>query len=40
MNTQDKAVPSNFIRNIIDADIAAGKHGGQVPSYNRPKRLN
>ena len=37
MNTQDKAVPSNFIRNIIDADIAAGKHGGRVATRFPPE---
>ena len=37
MNTQDKAVPSNFIRNIIDGDIAAGKHGGRVATRFPPE---
>ena len=37
MNTQDKAAPSNFIRNIIDADIAAGKHGGRVATRFPPE---
>jgi len=37
MNTQDKAAPSNFIRNIIDADIAAGKHSGRVATRFPPE---
>jgi glutaminyl-tRNA synthetase len=37
MNNQDKAAPSNFIRNIIDADIAAGKHGGRVATRFPPE---
>ena len=37
MNTQDKAVPSNFIRNIIDGDIAAGKNGGRVATRFPPE---
>jgi len=37
MSDQDKAAPSNFIRNISDADIAAGKHGGRVATRFPPE---
>ncbi len=37
MNNQDKAAPSNFIRNIIDADLAAGKHDGRVATRFPPE---
>jgi glutaminyl-tRNA synthetase len=37
MNNQDKAAPSNFIRNIIDADIAVAKHGGRVATRFPPE---
>ena len=32
------AAPSNFIRQVIDADNASGKHGGKVVTRFLPNR--
>jgi len=37
MSEQQPARPSNFIRDIIDADLAAGKHGGRVATRFPPE---
>jgi glutaminyl-tRNA synthetase len=37
MHNEETATPSNFIRNIIDADIASGKHGGRVATRFPPE---
>jgi len=37
MNDMDTAAAGNFIRQIIDADIAAGKHDGQVVTRFPPE---
>ena len=33
----DKAAPTNFIRQIIEADLAAGRHGGRVATRFPPE---
>lgn len=37
MSNEETSKPSNFIRNIIDADIASGKHGGRVATRFPPE---
>lgn len=37
MSEQDKTIPSNFIRQIIDEDLKAGKHGGRVHTRFPPE---
>ena len=37
MSEQGKAAPTNFIRQIIDADLAAGRHGGRVHTRFPPE---
>ncbi|MGD2075838.1 MAG: glutamine--tRNA ligase/YqeY domain fusion protein [Gammaproteobacteria bacterium] len=37
MGEPERVAPSNFIRNIIDADIASGKHGGRVATRFPPE---
>jgi glutaminyl-tRNA synthetase len=37
MHNEETTTASNFIRNIIDADIASGKHGGRVATRFPPE---
>ncbi|TCK17973.1 glutaminyl-tRNA synthetase [Thiogranum longum] len=37
MTNEETGKPNNFIRNIIDADIASGKHGGRVATRFPPE---
>ena len=37
MSEQGKAVPTNFIRQVIDADLQSGKHGGRVHTRFPPE---
>lgn len=37
MNTEEKAAPSNFIRQIIDEDQSAGKHDGKIHTRFPPE---
>lgn len=37
MNNEETRTPGNFIRNIIDADIASGKHQGRVATRFPPE---
>ena len=37
MSEQDKTITSNFIRQIIDEDLRAGKHGGRVHTRFPPE---
>jgi len=37
MSRQEPVEASNFIRNMIEGDIAAGKHGGQVVTRFPPE---
>ena len=37
MSSEEAAVPSNFIRNIIDADLAANKNQGRVATRFPPE---
>ena len=37
MSEEPQARPSNFIRDIIDADLAAGKNSGQVATRFPPE---
>jgi glutaminyl-tRNA synthetase len=37
MSEQEKSTPSNFIRQVIDQDLQAGKHGGRVHTRFPPE---
>ncbi|MCO6411855.1 MAG: glutamine--tRNA ligase, partial [Thiogranum sp.] len=37
MSAEETVIPSNFIRNIIEADLAAGKNGGRVATRFPPE---
>lgn len=37
MSAEETVIPSNFIRNIIEADLAAGKSGGRVATRFPPE---